>query len=190
LLDQQQSIMQDDSVRELNKTPDNRDSIEAAVNKVTREARAASVSREAGQWRQASSEYAAQNRVASSATPVKNKRDDLFSPRIEEIHKGKIPGSLESIRCPPVSSPPIEVTSLRHMILEAVRVIHVFSKYHLGPRRRTALSARNYLLAECSTLDSRPFTCERQTRPRNSRVTPRCTPRRRRGYFGYHPHAA
>jgi hypothetical protein len=38
LLDQQRFITQDDSVGELKKTADYRDSIEAVVNKVTREA--------------------------------------------------------------------------------------------------------------------------------------------------------
>jgi hypothetical protein len=142
LLDQQQSIAQTDSVRETKKTADIRDSIEDAVNKVTQEARAASVSSEAEQWRPASSEYAAQTaslRPAppdrAPATPVKDGRDDLFSPQTEEIHRGKIPRSLESIRSsasPPMSSPPIEVTSLTDLILEAVRVIHGFSKYHHG----------------------------------------------------------
>jgi hypothetical protein len=61
----------------------------------------------------------------------------LPSPQTEEIHRGKIPRSVESISTSPsVSmSSPSEVTSLRDTILEAVRIIHGLSKYqHKVPR--------------------------------------------------------
>jgi hypothetical protein len=61
---------------------------------------------------------------------MKHDGDDLFSPQTEEIHRGKIPRSLESIR-----SSSIEVTSLMDLILEVVRVIHGFSKYYHGVPR-------------------------------------------------------
>lgn len=74
--------------------------------------------------------------AAAPATPVRQKEGNVLpSPQTEEIHRGKIPTSLESICSParsPMSSPPTEVTSLREMILEAVRSIHGFSKYQHG----------------------------------------------------------
>jgi hypothetical protein len=56
----------------------------------------------------------------------------------QEIRREKIPASLESLSSSPrftTSSSSTEVTSLRDMVLEAVRIIHQFSKYPHGVPR-------------------------------------------------------
>jgi hypothetical protein len=72
-------------------------------------------------------------------TPMKQMRDALASPQTEEIRREKIPTSLESISSSPSSTTgasSTETTSLiMDMILEAVRVIHQFSKYPHGVPR-------------------------------------------------------
>ena len=73
------------------------------------------------------------------ATHTKDLRAMPSSPQIEEIHRAKIPTSLESIPSSPSSvtdpSSP-EATPLIDMIVEAVRSIHQFSKYpNAVPRR-------------------------------------------------------
>ncbi len=141
----QQSIAQDDS-REGEKTADNRDTVEVAVdkemNKEIQEPDAVSVSNEAETRRLTSLESAAQTASlhwapldAAPATPTKQVDDAVPSPRTEEIHREKIPTSLESVSSSPtstISSPSTELTSLRDMTLEAARIMHGFSKYQKG----------------------------------------------------------
>jgi hypothetical protein len=72
-------------------------------------------------------------------TPVKLMEVATASPQTEEIHREKISMSLESIASSPGSitgSSSVEVTPLRDMILEAVRVIHQLSKYPQGVPRQ------------------------------------------------------
>src|SRR6185437_6984981 len=72
------------------------------------------------------------------ATPTKQPEGVLPSPRTEEIHRGKIPRSLASIPSSPslpMSSSPTDDISTRDMILEAVRIIHGFSKHQHGVPR-------------------------------------------------------
>lgn len=72
------------------------------------------------------------------ATPTKQLGAVPSSPQTEEIHRAKIPPSLESISSSPgsvtdPSSP--EAAPLIDMIVEAVRIIHQFSKYpHAVPQ--------------------------------------------------------
>lgn len=118
----------------------------AGEKKAIRASRTTSLSDEDGERHSASRESAAKAMsmkpaspdTAVPATPAKQVEDVLPSPQTEEIHRGKIPRSLESTSSspsPPMSSPSIEVTSLGDMILEAVRVIHGFSKYQHGVPR-------------------------------------------------------
>lgn len=111
LLDQQQSSAQDESQEE-EKTADNTDSIEAAVakemKKEVQKLRVVSISDEAEEWRAASQESTAQNTSIRQAppdsvlaTPMKQMDGALPSPQTEEIHRGKIPMSLESISTSP-----------------------------------------------------------------------------------------
>ena len=143
LLDQQQSLAQDDSRRE------DTDRIEVALakemKKEVQKIKATSVSDEAEERRPASlesTEQSASMRQVSPdtapATPTKQMEVVLPSPQTEEIHRGKIPRSLESVSTSPsvpMSSPSSEVTSLRDTILEAVRTIHGLSKYQHGVPR-------------------------------------------------------
>jgi hypothetical protein len=64
------------------------------------------------------------------STPVQD-RTPFTSPRTEEIPRGKIPRSLESISSSPtrsISQSSVEVATTRELILEAITVIHSFSK--------------------------------------------------------------
>lgn len=77
---------------------------------------------------------------AAPTTPTKQMDSASSSPQTEEIHRAKIPASLDGISSPLRSrtgsgsfSP--EETPLIKMIIEAVHVIHQFSKYpHAAPR--------------------------------------------------------
>jgi hypothetical protein len=72
------------------------------------------------------------------ATPTKLIESQSASPQTEEIHREKIPTSLQSVASSPGSITGLssaEVASLMDMILEAVRVIHQLSKYPQGVPR-------------------------------------------------------
>lgn len=139
LLDQQQSLAQDEDA----------DKIEVVVAKEMKKeiqrVRATAVSDEAEEWRPASLESTEPTALMRQvppdtvpATPTKQMEVVLPSPQTEEIHRGKIPRSLESISTSPsapMSSPSSDVTPLRDMILEAVRIIHGFSKHQHGVPR-------------------------------------------------------
>jgi hypothetical protein len=106
LLDQQQSLAQDDSRRE------DTDRIEMALakemKKEIQKIKATSVSDKAEKRRPASlesTEQSASMRQVSPdttpATPTKQIEVVLPSPQTEEIHRGKIPRSLESVSTSP-----------------------------------------------------------------------------------------
>jgi hypothetical protein len=148
LLDQQQFVAQDDSVGRREKTADNRETSEVTLDKrikeAIQEAGAASGSNVAEEWRPVSLESATQTASLHQATPEtapatpKQAGDVLPSPQTEEIRRGKIPTSLESVSSSPRSatgSSSAEVTSLRDVILEAVRIVYQFSKYQHGVPR-------------------------------------------------------
>lgn len=150
LLDQHQSIAEGVSVLEQENTADDGDTSEAAVNqemkKEVKDTGAASASNEAAEQRPKvslkSTTHPEPSRPVPAdiapVTPMKQMGDALLSPQMEEIRREKIPTSLESISSSPRSttgSTSTEPTSLMDMILEAVRVIHQFSKYPHGVPR-------------------------------------------------------
>jgi len=69
---------------------------------------------------------------AAPITPTKLIQGPSTSPQTEEIHREKIPTSLESVSSSPGSGPGSsspEAIALIDQVVEAVRVIHQFSKY-------------------------------------------------------------
>ena len=73
------------------------------------------------------------------STPAhQNKAGPIESPETEEIYRGKIPTSFESVRSSPgsVSTVREDARSLADSILESIRIVHGLSKYQDSPPRK------------------------------------------------------
>jgi hypothetical protein len=141
-----ESFMQDVCVLEPENTVDDRDISEIAADKNKEGsigAAEATASNEAEKRRPNVTSEPIRHTVSSPSapadmapvTPVKQMEGELASPPTEEIHREKIPTSLESVSSSPRSitgSSSTEATSLMDMILEAARTIHQFSKHPHG----------------------------------------------------------
>jgi hypothetical protein len=142
-----QSISRDDNVLERENTTDGRDTMETTGGEDTKANTETigitSASSEAGKpQRKVSAESMLETVLPPGAsakmipvTPTKLTDGEPTSPETEEIRRDKIPTSLESISSSPQSisdSSSTEITPLMDLILQAVRVIHQFSKYPHG----------------------------------------------------------
>jgi hypothetical protein len=134
-----ESFIQDDCVLKPENTVDDRDVSEIAVDKNKEgsigAAEATSASNEAEKRQPNITSEPIPYTVSSPSapadmapvTPVKQIEGELASPPTEEIHREKIPTSLESVSSSPRSiegSPSTEATSLMDIILEAARIIY------------------------------------------------------------------
>jgi hypothetical protein len=148
-LDQRQGVAQDECALKRDKTADDRDASEAAMDKEMgegiQETGATSASNRAEKRQSKVSPESRPHPTPSPpapvnmtpVTPLKQMDGALSSPQTEEVHREKIPTSLESISSSPRSRTcsSSDATSLMDMILEAVRVIHQFNKYPHGVPR-------------------------------------------------------
>jgi hypothetical protein len=147
-LDQRQGVAQDECALKGDKMADDRDASEAAMKEMgerIEETGATSASNQA-EKRQPNVSPESRPHPTSSppapvnmtpVTPLNQIEGALPSPQTEEVHREKIPTSLESISSSPRSRTCLssDATSFMDMILEAVRVIHQFNKYPHGASR-------------------------------------------------------
>jgi len=98
--------------------------------------------------------------TVAPATPAQQTERNVFtSPQTEEIHREKIPTSVKSISSSPsptVGSPSTEVTTVRDMVLEAVRIIHGFSQHQQGVPKAVHSRILQTLRADGKELSSLP----------------------------------
>jgi hypothetical protein len=145
-LDQRQGVARGECNLKRDKTADDRDASEAAMDQEMGESIeeiGATSALNQAEKRQPKSSPESRPHPASSpprsvnmtpVTPLKQMEGALPSPQTEEVHREKIPTSLESISSSPKSRTcsSSDKASLMDMILEAVRVIHQFNKYPHG----------------------------------------------------------